>query len=89
MRDFCRPRECGDPAPGLIFTPRFRVLARNDTEGGQVLHLMSSDSIGDPVKNEFQKKFIVLLIGGDKRSQVRDIEKAKRYWSECMDLLYD
>ena len=26
---------------------------------------------------------IVLLIGGAKGSQMRDIEKAKRYWREC------
>jgi len=26
---------------------------------------------------------IVLLIGGAKGSQTRDIEKAKRYWHEC------
>jgi putative addiction module killer protein len=26
---------------------------------------------------------IVLLIGGAKGSQIRDIEKAKRYWNEC------
>jgi putative component of toxin-antitoxin plasmid stabilization module len=26
---------------------------------------------------------IVLLIGGAKGSQTRDIEKAKRYWREC------
>lgn len=29
---------------------------------------------------------IVLLVGGSKSSQDRDIEKAKRYWLECKDL---
>jgi len=28
---------------------------------------------------------VILLIGGDKRSQLRDIEKAKRYWLEYKD----
>lgn len=28
---------------------------------------------------------VILLIGGDKRSQLRDIEKAKRYWLAYKD----
>jgi len=28
---------------------------------------------------------VILLIGGNKRSQLRDIEKAKRYWLEYKD----
>ena len=30
---------------------------------------------------------LVLLLGGDKRSQDRDIAKAKKYWIECRELL--
>ncbi len=30
---------------------------------------------------------VVLLVGGDKGSQKRDIEKAKRYWQEAKGLL--
>lgn len=30
---------------------------------------------------------VVLLVGGDKRSQDRDIEKAKQYWLECREKL--
>jgi putative addiction module killer protein len=30
---------------------------------------------------------IVLLTGGIKKSQTRDIEKAKKYWLECKELL--
>lgn len=29
---------------------------------------------------------VVLLVGGDKGSQVRDIAKAKQYWLECKEL---
>ena len=29
---------------------------------------------------------VVLLVGGDKGSQDRDIAKAKRYWLECREL---
>ena len=32
---------------------------------------------------------VVLLIGGDKKSQIRDIEKAKRYWLECEEFDYE
>ena len=28
------------------------------------------------------KKFILLLIGGDKKTQRRDIQKAREYWEE-------
>lgn len=31
------------------------------------------------------KVVVVLLAGGDKGSQVRDIAKAKRYWLECKE----
>lgn len=31
----------------------------------------------------------ILLIGGNKSSQIRDIEKAKRFWLECKELLYE
>jgi|SRR5579859_5100891 len=30
---------------------------------------------------------VILLFGGDKGSQTRDIEKAKKYWLECKELL--
>lgn len=30
---------------------------------------------------------VVLLIGGEKKSQLRDIEKAKQYWLECREEL--
>ncbi len=30
---------------------------------------------------------IILLIGGEKKGQDRDIEKAKRYWQDCEELL--
>lgn len=30
---------------------------------------------------------VVLLAGGDKKSQNRDIEKAKQYWLECKEKL--
>jgi putative addiction module killer protein len=26
---------------------------------------------------------VILLCGGDKRSQVSDIKRAKRYWKDC------
>ena len=32
---------------------------------------------------------IVLLVGGDKQSQNRDIAKAKRYWLDYKDLKYE
>lgn len=30
---------------------------------------------------------VILLIGGAKKSQLRDIEKAKQYWLECKEKL--
>ena len=30
---------------------------------------------------------VILLIGGEKKSQSRDIEKAKQYWLECREQL--
>lgn len=30
---------------------------------------------------------VILLMGGEKRSQKRDIEKAKQYWLECKEEL--
>lgn len=30
---------------------------------------------------------ILLLVGGEKKSQERDIEKAKRYWLDVKELL--
>ena len=34
-----------------------------------------------------KKTLVILLIGGDKRSQVRDIAKAKRYWLDYKESL--
>ncbi|MCF7799896.1 type II toxin-antitoxin system RelE/ParE family toxin [Candidatus Babeliales bacterium] len=34
-------------------------------------------------------KIIILLIGGSKRSQIKDIEKAKKCWLECKELNYE
>jgi len=31
---------------------------------------------------------VVLLVGGDKGSQERDIAKAKKYWLECKEVLH-
>lgn len=33
--------------------------------------------------------FIVLLIGGDKDTQARDIERAKDLWIDCEELFHD
>jgi putative addiction module killer protein len=30
---------------------------------------------------------VILLTGGDKRNQKRDIAKAKQYWSDCKDVI--
>lgn len=32
---------------------------------------------------------IILLIGGDKKGQIRDIAKAKKYWGEYKELKYE
>lgn len=32
---------------------------------------------------------IILLVGGDKKSQTHDIEKAKKYWGEYKELKYE
>ncbi|MFH1253890.1 MAG: type II toxin-antitoxin system RelE/ParE family toxin [bacterium] len=49
-------------------------------------------SYGPGYRIYFGKKgssIVVLLIGGDKKSQIRDIEKAKRYWLECEEFDYE
>ena len=33
--------------------------------------------------------FIFLLCAGDKKTQVRDIQKAQEYWKECKERRYD
>ncbi len=32
---------------------------------------------------EVEDKLLLLLVGGDKGTQNRDIKKAKKYWSDC------
>lgn len=32
--------------------------------------------------SEYKREFVILLCGGDKKTQVRDIQKAKDYWRE-------
>lgn len=32
---------------------------------------------------EYEQKIILLLIGGDKKTQQRDIRKSKEYWRRC------
>lgn len=38
---------------------------------------------------EQEKTFILLLIGGSKRTQDHDIKKAKNYWNEFKERCYD
>ena len=34
---------------------------------------------------KYNNSIIILLLGGDKKSQTRDIEKAKNQWLDCKD----
>lgn len=39
--------------------------------------------------SEQENTIVLLLLGGSKRTQAQDIKKAKQYWSEFRERLYD
>ncbi len=39
--------------------------------------------------SEQKDTIILLLLGGSKRTQLRDIKKAKQFWAECRERCYD
>jgi putative addiction module killer protein len=38
---------------------------------------------------EQEKTIVLLLTGGNKKTQCKDIEKAKQYWNEFKERYYD
>ena len=63
----------------------------HNIKGGKGIYELIFD-FGPGYRIYYGKKglsLIILLMGGDKGSQKRDITKAKRYWQECEELLHE
>lgn len=78
----------------IIFTRLDRVIEGNFGDCKQIKNGQGvwelRISYGSGYRVYYGKKgdaIVVLLIGGDKKSQTRDIEKAKNYWLEVKGLL--
>ena len=56
-------------------------------EGVQELRIHHSS--GYQVYFSEQEETIILLLGGNKRTQTNDIKKAKQFWAEFKERCYD
>jgi len=87
-------KKLDSPTRAIIRTRLDRISLGNFgdskiVKGGEGIWELRID-VGPGYRIYFGKKgttIIVLLVGGAKKTQERDIAKAKQYWLECKELL--